>query len=125
MARWKTTENILRLDKDGEYFDENWMNYDSINQYLPPNPVWKEKKQISFEDVDLWEVISEWTGLSGIYAAWCPYAPYFIVTNKWKIVKEFWGASGEKQLQKYMVENKIPFSLNKIWIDEENKELYI
>lgn len=119
MPRWKTTENILYLNKQGEYFDENWMNYDSIYQYLPPNPPWNENRLIKFEDVDIWEVIAEWSGLSGIYAAWSPYAHYFVVMNYWKIVAEFWGIEGEKQLHKHMKENNIPFSLNKIWVNEE------
>ena len=38
MPRWKTTKNIL-VDNQ-EYFDETWMNYDSITQYMPPNPKW-------------------------------------------------------------------------------------
>lgn len=38
MPRWKTSEQILNLPKDGEFFDENWMNYNSIFQYIPPSP---------------------------------------------------------------------------------------
>ena len=119
MPRWKTTENILIPNKDGEYFDENWMNYDSIYQYIPLNPPWEENRLIKFEDVDLWEVIVEWSGLSGVYAAWSPYAHYFIVTDNWKIVGEYWGIDGEKKLQNYLIENNISFSLNKIWVDDE------
>lgn len=125
MPRWKTTENILHLSKDGEYFDENWMNYDSIYQYLPPNPPWNEERLIRFEDVDIWEVIAEWSGLSGIYAAWCPHAHYFIVTDHWTVVAEFWGIEGEKRLHQYMIDNNIPFSLNKIWVEEDNISHYI
>ena len=120
MPRWKTTNNILIPSNDGEHFDENWMNYSSIHQYMPPNPLWKENRPIKFEDVDLWEVLFEWSGLSGVYAAWCPYAPYFIVTSKWKIIGEYWGIEGEKKLQQYLTENNINFSLNKIWVDEES-----
>ena len=119
MPRWKTTENILIPNKDGEYFDENWMNYDSIYQYIPLKTPWEENRLIKFEDVDLWEVIVEWSGLSGVYAAWSPYAHYFIVTDNWKIVGEYWGIDGEKKLQNYLIENNIRFSLNKIWVDDE------
>ena len=124
MPRWKTTENILHLSKDGEFFDENWMNYTSIDQYMPPNPPWEQKRLIKFEDVDLWEVIWERGGPLGIYAAWCPYAPYFVVLNKWSVVAEFWGIEGEKLLHKYMIENDIPISLNKIWVEEDNISSY-
>jgi len=124
MPRWKTTENILVPQKDGEYFIEDWMNYDSLSQYLPPSPIWLENRPIKFEDVDLWEVIVEWTGLSGVYAAWAPYAHYFIVTDEWKIIDEFWGIQGELKLQQYLKSINIPFSLSKIWVDEENVQLY-
>ncbi len=124
MPRWKTTENILVPQKDGEYFIEDWMNYESLSQYLPPSPIWLENRSIKFEDVDLWEVIVEWTGLSGVYAAWAPYAHYFIVTNEWKIVAEFWGIQGELKLQQYLKSINIPFSLSKIWVDEENFQSY-
>lgn len=125
MPRWKTTEQILHLSKDGEIFEENWMNYESIKQYMPPNPPWREKTSIKFENVDIWEVIYEESGLSGIYAAWCPYAPYFIVTDHWRIVKEFWGINGEKQLQKYMFENNIPFNLKEIWVEDDLITQYV
>ena len=124
MPRWKTTQNILNIRDDGEHFDENWMNYDSIHQYLPPSPLWMEKRLIKFEDVDIWEVLFEWSGLSGIYAAWCPYSHYFIVVDRWKIVAEYHGIDGEKQLQKYLTDNNIPFSLNEIWVDDDNFEFY-
>lgn len=125
MPRWKTTENILIPNKDGEHFEEDWMNYNSIYQYLPPHPLWVENRLIRLEDVDLWEVIVEWSGLSGVYAAWCPYAQYFIVTDRWTVVAEFWGAEGEKKLQEYLSYKNIPFSVNKIWVENEDFENYI
>jgi hypothetical protein len=125
MPRWKSTEQILNLQKDGEVFDENWMNYDSIYQYLPPHPEWKEKRLIKFEDVDIWEVLFEWSGLSGVYAAWCPYSHYFIITDHWTIVKEFWGIQGEKDLQKYLTEMNVPFSTNEVWVEEDNISHYV
>jgi hypothetical protein len=125
MPRWKSTEQILSLSKDGEVFDENWMNYDSIYQYMPINPEWKEHRPIRFEDVDIWEVIVELSGPIGVYAAWCPYSHYFVVTNRWTIVKEFWGIQGEKDLKKYLTEINVPFSTNKIWVDEDVVQHYI
>lgn len=117
MPRFKSTQNILTDFL--EVFDENWMNYNSVYQYLPPNPLWNEKRTIKFEDVDIWEVISEWSGPSGIYAAWCPYSHYFIVVNNGLIVKEFWGVEGENKLHSYMIKNNIPFSLNTVWVEDD------
>lgn len=120
MPRWKTTEQIINLSKDGEFFDENWMNYDSIYQYIPSNPQWNENRPIKFEDVDLWEVIAEISGPIGIYAAWSPYAHYFVVMKDWTIIGEFWGIEGEKRVQKFMRDNGIHYFLNNVWIDDDN-----
>lgn len=123
MPRWKTTQSLLSDDR--EYFDENWMNYESIDQYSPKGKIWNEKRKIQFQDVDLWEIISEWGGPGGIYAAWSPYAHYFIVIHNYQLVHEFWGISGEKELQKFMKKNNIPFSKNKVWIEDCEMKYYL
>lgn len=109
MPRWKTTENILNLSKDGEYFDENWMNYDRIWQYAPKEIPWDGNRPIKFEDVDLWEVITEVSGPIGVYAAYMPYAEYYIVTSHWRVVAEFEGPSANERLEKYLIQNGIPY----------------
>jgi hypothetical protein len=105
MPRWKTTQNLLSVKNDGEYFDENWMDRNTL--FLPPHPKWSAERPIRFEDVDLWEVISEWTGLGGIYAAWCPYAEYYIVMKDWKIIVEFEGYMANERLEQYLISNNI------------------
>lgn len=120
MPRWKSTEQIIKSNKSGEIFDENWMNYDHVWQYRPEPIPWKEDRAITFEDVDVWEVISERGGLYplAVYAAWTPYAHYFIVVNNWSIIGEYYGVDGEKELRKYMKENKLPYSKNIAWVEE-------
>ena len=72
MPRWKSTQNLIGVKHDGEVFDPNWMDKPEI--VMPPSPLWKEKRSPRFEEIDIWEVICEWGGLGGVYAAWCPYA---------------------------------------------------
>ena len=109
MPRWKTTENILHLSKDGEYFDENWMNYDRIWQYAPKEIPWDGDRPIRFEDVDLWEVITELSGPVGVYAAYMPYAEYYVVTSGWKVVAEFEGPLANERLEAFLKENNVPY----------------
>jgi len=112
MPRWKATEQILNLSKDGEFFDENWMNYDKLWQYAPKPIPWDENRSIRFEDVDLWEVITEESnnqGFFGVYAAYQPYAEYYIVTHKWSIVQEFEGWMANERLEKFLIEKKINY----------------
>jgi len=109
MPRWKVTEQILNLSKDGEFFDENWMNYDRIWQYAPEPIPWKENRPIRFEDVDLWEVISEASGPVGVYASYVPYAEYYVVTQNWRVVAEFEGWMANERLEQYLIKHNIAY----------------
>lgn len=122
MPRWKTTENILSLSKDGEFFDENWMNYDHLWQYAPQPIMWNEKRPIKFEDVDLWEVITELSGPFGVYAAYQPYAEYYIVMIRWSLFAEFQGKNANSDLEKFLITNKIPYP--KTDNNDQNKEFF-
>jgi len=109
MPRWKATEHIINLHKDGEVFDENWMNYDSIFQYMPKPTSWTEQRPPRVDEVDIWEVITEMSGPVGVYAAWQPHAELYIVTHRWKIVEEFSGWNANKRLENFLIANGIPY----------------
>lgn len=113
MPRWKVTEQILNLSKDGEFFDENWMNYDRIWQYAPEPIPWDAPRPIRFEDVDLWEVISEASGPIGVYAAYQPYAEYYVVTKNWRVVAEFEGFMANERLEQYLIAHNIHYPQTK------------
>ena len=121
MPRWKTTQNIL-VD-NSEYFDESWMNYDKISQYAPPIIPWSKKRKIKFEEVELWEVITEMTGPVGVYAAYMPYAEYYIVTNRGTIVSEFSGWNANKRLEDFLIQNNIPYPKGPDKQDEQYEAL--
>lgn len=112
MPRWKATEQIINLHKDGEVFDENWMNYDRIFQYMPEPTMWTEKRPPRIEEVDIWEVITEVSngaGLVGVYASWQPHAEVYVVTHRWSIVAEFSGWNANARLEAYLQANGIPY----------------
>lgn len=107
MYRWKATQHLLGPQHDGEVFDANWMDRDTLQ--MPPSVPWSGNRPIRFEDVDIWEVITEWSGLSGVYAAWCPYAEYYIVMERWSVVAEFDGPDANARLEQYLIAKKIPY----------------
>jgi hypothetical protein len=109
LPRWKATEQLLSLAKDGEVFDDNWMNFDRIAQYAPPSPEWGEKRPLRMEDVDIWEVITEMSGPVGVYAAWCPYGECYLVTRGWGVMEEFTGPGANDRLEAYLIEHHIPY----------------
>lgn len=109
MPRWKATEQILHLSKDGEIFDPDWMNYDRIFQYMPDPTPWTAARPPRVDEIDVWEVITEMTGPVGVYAAWQPHAELYVVTRGWRIVAEFSGWNANGRLEQYLIQNSIPY----------------
>jgi hypothetical protein len=114
MPFFKSTYNILKKQDEDEVFDENWMNYDGV--YLPPKTNWDYKKELQIEDVQIWEVIYEQGGGTGVYASWDPYAEFYMVVISGEI-KTFYGTNIEKEVMRYLDLKKIPYPKNKKWVD--------
>ena len=134
--RWRTTQDIF---KDlTEHFDPNWMNYDTIQ--TPPKPEWDYSRTLQIEDVDIWEVIYEQGGSAGVYAAWCPYAEFYMITtgvdnsNPGKIIdgfiyhhrkfETFYGSGAGQRVTERLKQYGIPFQLRSIWVDSEDLWLH-
>jgi hypothetical protein len=79
MPQFKSTYNILKKVDEDEVFESKWMNSDQI--HLPPRIDWDYKREMFIEDVDIWEVLHQQGGGIGIYAAWCPYAEFYMITT--------------------------------------------
>lgn len=112
MPIWKTTENITRLDKDGEIFDHNWMDFNHVSQYAPAWVPWDAPREIRVEDVEIWEVITEvgsHLGFTGVYAAYQPHAEFYVVTRGWSIVAAFGGPNANTELEVFLVAEGIPY----------------
>lgn len=122
MVMFRTTHNILKAPSEGDYFDENWMNFDTIQ--LPPKTDWDYAREMQIEDVDLWEVISEGSGGIGVYGAWSPYAEFYMVTNGLDKIETFYGVGSQKRLKKYLDSLGIRYPQNPIWVDSEDMYLY-
>jgi hypothetical protein len=124
--RFKSSQNIF---KDfGEVFDPNWM--DSNKVILPPKTDWDYKREMRFEDVNIWEVIYEHGGAVGAYAAWDPYAEFYLVRVGWYKEAQghgfetYYGPGAQKKVQKRMKELGMHYSLNEHWVEPEDMWLY-
>jgi hypothetical protein len=124
--RFKTTHNIF---KDfGEHFDPNWM--DSNKLITPPKKNWDYKRPMQIEDVNLWEVICEQGGSVGIYAAWDPYAEFYMIRVGWFLEAQgygaeiYYGPGAMKKVMKRAEELGIPLSTNKTWVEPDDMWLY-
>jgi len=79
MPRFKTTLNILKKSDENEAFESKW--FDSDELVLPPKIKWDYSRDLQVEDIDYWEVLYEASDGIGFYAAWCPYAEYYLITT--------------------------------------------
>lgn len=108
MPQFKSTHNILK-----DFGDEVWRdnNMDSNTIILPPSPDWSYDRVMEFEDVDIWEVLIERGGGIAVYAAWCPYAEYYIIRHNWgQDLEAFYGRSVQPEVLKRLDQLKIPYS---------------
>jgi hypothetical protein len=123
MPFFKTTANIFK--DNGEYFDENWLEK---KYHLPEKTNWKYDKQIFIEDVDIWEIIHYNSHGPSVYAAWSPYAEYYIIVHPYfsKLpLEEYYGEGCQVKLQKRMTDLNVPFSTNLIWVENEMLKFYV
>ena len=125
------------MDED-EAFNSKWMESDSL--ILPPNTPWDYKRELQIEDVDLWEVLYEASHGIGLYAAWLPYAEFYLITtsfnlnNSAKIINGFcywdknfetyYGPGAQQQVIRRCQELQIPYRLNQMWVENEDMWLY-
>lgn len=128
MPFFKTTYNIFTKPWEDEAFDKNWMDSNKI--VLPPKTDWDYARDIKIEDVLLWEVIYQASGGIGVYAAWDPYAEFYMITDRFcttsndPSITTYYGSGATKKVIQKMRQMQIPFNINEIWVDPEKMWLY-
>lgn len=105
MPRFKSTQNIIK--DNFEEFDPNWIDKPFLE--LPPYMPWDRSRELQIEDVDLWEVITEMSGPSGLYAAWLPYEEFYMIVSGGKIDSTYYGEGSDKHAAQRCDELKIPY----------------
>jgi hypothetical protein len=134
MPIFKTTYNILKKYDEDELFEENWM--DSNKLFLPKKNNWDYSRELTIEDVDVWEVIYESSNGIGVYASWNPYAEFYMITtglnlnNPIRYIKEipyydriietYYGIDAFQNVKKRMIDLNIPVIENLVWVKEED-----
>lgn len=107
MPQFKSTMNIFK-DFGDEVFNPHWMDSDKIE--LPPSPDWTYDRVMELEDVDIWEVIVERGGGVALYAAWMPYAEYYLLRHNWgQDLEAFYGRAVQPQLIQRLEELQISY----------------
>lgn len=144
MPIFKSTYNILLKPDGDELYDRNWM--DRNKAVFPPGgpddpkAKWDYNREMTVDDVDVWEVITELGGGWGVYAAWCPYAEFYMITtgldtnNPGKIIdgfiyhhrnfETFYGPGAGQKVTQRLKQYGIPFQLHSIWVDSDDLWLH-
>jgi hypothetical protein len=127
MPQFRTTYNILTKADEDELFDHNWMDSDKI--ILPPRKEWDYSRDLQIEDVNIWEIIYQQGGGIGLYAAWDPFAEFYMITlPHFKIVtnsiETYYGKKASNRAYKRARELGMHVNLNKLWVDPDKAWLY-
>lgn len=138
MPSFKSTYNILKKQDECEVYNENWMDSDTL--VLPPRIDWDYHREMNIEDVDIWEVLYEASEGIGVYAAWLPYAEFYMLLtgnnysvepriingfNYWdKNIETFYCQGAQEKLLERTRKLKIPLVINQIWVDDEDLWIY-
>ena len=128
MPRFKTSKNIIKDPGRDELWEENWNDVSSA--YEPPTKEWDYKRELRIADVEIWECVWEGYGGRGVYAAWRPYAEFYMIRTGWRnqskgmSVETYYGPGSQSLVIKRMVELNFPISMFNIWIDPSKEYLY-
>lgn len=127
MPFFKTTRDILKTPWEDELFNPNWM--DSNTLILPPKKEWDYARELQIEDIEVWEQLYYEGGGLGVYAAWDPYAEFYMITKKYFTIlpdgiETYYGENAQKMVQKRIKELNIPLETKQFWVEPEDMWMY-
>jgi len=133
MPFFKSTYNILKTPWEDEVFEPKW--FESNKLILPPGGPddpkhkWDYKRPMVIEDVDIWEQIYYQGGGLGLYAAWCPYAEFYMITHhlvlyKKNAVETYYGPGAEEEAYKRALQLGMPIRKNQVWVEDDELWLH-
>jgi hypothetical protein len=138
MPLFKSTYNILKKQDEDEVFNPAWM--DSNELILPPKVDWTYDRDMQVEDVDIWEVLHEQGGGYGVYAAWLPYAEFYMLCKgtdlrnesycvngffyQGREIETFYGQNAQERVYRRAKEIGIELPVFKTWVDQDKMWLY-
>jgi hypothetical protein len=133
MPFYKSTYNILKRPDEDEVFNENWMDSDRL--ITPLKKEWDYAREMQIEDVDFWEVLYEQGGGIGVYAAWLPYAEFYMMTVGWRplrldqwvndrVIETYYGQNAQKDVFRRCAELGIKIPTYKVWVENDQMWLH-
>lgn len=125
MPLFRSNQDIFKTGGE-EVSESSWFTGNKI--HIPKTGKWDYNRELTVDDVDIWEALYEDNWGMGIYAAHQPYAEFYMIkyvdVAGATIADTFYGAGSQDKVIKFMVENNIPFGTHKVWVDDEDLWLY-
>lgn len=127
MPFFKTNRDIFKTPWEEELYDEN--AYDSDVLILPETKDWDYKRELQIEDVEIWEQIFYKSGGTALYAAYKPYAEFYLITgdlyvSSTPLIETFYGKLAAQRAYERSIQLGMNIGLNKIWVDQDKMWLY-
>ena len=127
MPFFKTNKDIFIEPWNEEVFEENWSNYDK--PFYPETLEWDYSRELSISDIEIWEQIYYESGNRGVYAAYRPYAEFYMITNYTPIgttigVETYYGNNARKKVYKRAAQLGMPIAVKKVWVDPQDMWKY-
>ena len=136
---FKTTYNILKKSDEDEL--QSLENLNLTRVFIPPTTEWDYSREMTIEDVDIWEILTEQSGALGVYAAHKPLAEFYMITcgvdyknpprvidgflYHDKIVETYYGPGCQQKVYARARELGILlFITPNVWVDDDKMWLY-
>lgn len=131
MPQFKSTYNILIKPDEDEVFESSWVENSEL--ILPPSPSWDYGRELTIDDVDIWEVLFQGSHGLGVYAAWCPHADFYMITTGFdtsvvtydgptpycrRHVETYYGANSQSQVYQRAKELGIHLQTHTVWAED-------
>jgi len=126
MPVFRSTKDIFKTPWEDEVFNPNWMDSDKL--ITPPTKDWSYDRELTVQDVDIWEELAARGGGLGIYAAWCPYAEFYMITlhgfrSMPNRVETYYGKGADKIVYNRAKELGINLQVFTNWVEDEQVKL--
>lgn len=134
MPIFRGNRDIFKTPDQDEVFNTNWMDSDKL--VLPPSPAWDYHRAMTIDDVDIWEQIYYESGGLALYAAYCPFAEFYLITKRGIVdshfndytgdhIETFYGVDSGRQAYLRATELGMAIHVNTAWVDDQDLWLYM
>jgi len=124
MSVFVTTYQILN-----ECWNDEPVNLSRISRtQLPAQHDWDHNEELDLENVTTWEKIYSQPGNVSVYAAWDPFAEFYVIVHELFLkhkegIEKFYGIDAQKLLLLRCKQLRIELPINQIWVPDNSYQI--